>query len=79
MWNDPLITPKPEKRPPAPKAPPKKAAKKPKRAKPKGPSNTKLVKELATLKEQYKAQAVQLNRLTEIVAGIQVGKFNSPE
>lgn len=76
MWNNPLIM--------APKTSakksvttPKKPAKKKAKPKPRAPSNAKLVKDIAVLKDQCKAQAIQITRLTEIVAGMQESQLSS--
>lgn len=75
MWNDPLVTPKPAKRPPASKAP---AVKKPakKKPKPRPKSTNKLEKDVAALKELTRAQGITIARLNEIVSSIQMEKIN---
>lgn len=75
MWNDPLKVQPPAKKVVAPKAKP--AAKKKSKPKPKVKSTTKLEKEVALLKEQSKTQTVLLNRLTDIVAELQLGTLHS--
>lgn len=73
MWNEPLVKPPPKKAPP--KAKPKTVKKKAK-PKPRAASTTKLVKDIAMLKELTKAQGVTIAHLSKIVTTMQLGDID---
>jgi len=74
MWNDTLVTKKPE--PKKPPAKPKPAAKKKPKPKPRPKSTNKLEKDVAALKELTRNQGIMIKRLGEIVTNFQLGNVD---